>query len=563
MEILSACSDCAGRPGVWGTLQLIIFSAGKTAESLDNAPEVRKRVRMSTKRPNILFIMADQMAGPALPFHGHPIVKAPNITALAEAGVVFDSAYCNSPLCAPSRFSMLAGQLPSRIGAYDNAAEFPAAIPTFAHYLRAMGYRTCLSGKMHFVGPDQLHGFEERLTTDIYPSDFGWTPDWTQPEHRLSWYHNMLSVVQAGVCVTSNQLDYDEEVAFHAVRKIFDIARDNNERPFLLLVSFTHPHDPFAVTQEYWNRYDHDDIDIPTVPPIPVEQLDPHSRRLHYLCAMDEYAQTEDRVRNARHAYYGAISYVDDKVGQLLQALDATGLKDNTIVLFLSDHGEMLGERGLWYKMSFFEWSARVPMIFYAPKSFSPRRVAKHVSLVDILPTLVELAGDGTTPDYADVVDGHSLLPLIGGNENEWPNTVLGEMLGEGAIAPCLMIRRGRFKYVYSEPDPEQLYDLVADPNELENLASQPEYEEARCTFKSEMMGRWDPETLRQQVITSQRRRHLVAKALMTGQHTPWDFQPYQDASKRYMRNHLDLNELERSARFPPPATPEPDFPSG
>ncbi len=122
---------------------------------------------MQPKNPNILFILTDQLAGPALPCYGHPVVKAPNITRLAEEGIIFDSAYCNSPLCAPSRASLMTGQLPSRIGAYDNAAQFPADVPTFTHYLRALGYRTCLSGKMHFVGPDQLHGFEERLTTDI------------------------------------------------------------------------------------------------------------------------------------------------------------------------------------------------------------------------------------------------------------------------------------------------------------------------------------------------------------------------------------------------------------
>jgi choline-sulfatase len=513
---------------------------------------------MGARRPNILFIIADQLAGPALPIYGHPIVKAPYITALAEAGVVFDSAYCNSPLCAPSRFSMMAGQQPSRIGAYDNAAEFPAAIPTFVHYLRGMGYRTCLSGKMHFVGPDQLHGFEERLTTDIYPSDFGWTPNWEQPEQRLSWYHNMLSVVQAGTCVTSNQLDYDEDVTFQAVRKIYEIARDDDARPFFLLVSLTHPHDPYAITQEYWDRYDHDAINMPTVAPLPVDTLDPHSRRVRDMCAMDEYELTEAHVRNARHAYYGAISYVDDKVGQLLRGLKASGLSDDTIVLFVSDHGDMLGERGLWYKMTFFEWSARIPMIFHAPGRFAPHRVAKHVSLVDLLPTLLDLAGEGSSPPFADRVDGHSLVPLLHSDEHGWPDIVCGEYLGESAASPVLMVRSGRYKYLYSEPDPDQLYDLSADPHELENLAGRVEFQEVRQAFQAEIGKHWEPQVLKRDVLDSQRRRRLIAEALMTGKHTAWDFQPYTDASKQYMRNHLDLNDLERRARFPPPDSSPP-----
>ncbi len=412
---------------------------------------------------------------------------------------------------------------------------------------------------MHFVGPDQLHGFEERLTTDIYPSDFGWTPDWENFEQRPSWYHNMLSVVQAGKCETSNQLDFDEEVAYHSVRKIYDLARDGDDRPFFLLASFTHPHDPFAITPEYWDRYDHDDIDMPTVPPVPYDELDPHSQRLHHVCAMDQYAQSEERIRNARHAYYGMISYIDDKVGQLLRALEVTGLKDNTIILFVSDHGEMLGERGMWYKMSFFEWSARIPMIFHAPERFAPRRVSQHVSLVDLLPTLVEIANDGTSPTYADTIDGQSLLPLLNGDDRNASDTVLGEVLAEGAIAPLLMIRRGPYKYIYSEPDPEQLYNLDADPNELNNLAAQPEYEEVRHAFHTELMARWDIKTLHQQVLATQRRRTLVNQALMSGQHTSWDFQPYQNAAKKYMRNHLDLNVLERTSRFPSPNIPPPD----
>ena len=141
----------------------------------------------------------------------------------------------------------MTGLLPSRTGVYDNAAEFAADIPTFAHYLRARGYRTILSGKMHFCGPDQLHGFEERLTTDIYPADFGWTPDWDRPEHRPSWYHNMSSVRDAGLCVRTNQLDFDDEVAFVAERAIFDHRASTGRAAVLLVASFTHPHDPFAM----------------------------------------------------------------------------------------------------------------------------------------------------------------------------------------------------------------------------------------------------------------------------------------------------------------------------
>jgi choline-sulfatase len=519
---------------------------------------------MPGKRPNILFIQADQMAAPALPFHGHAVVKAPNMTALAGAGVIFDSAYCNAPLCAPSRFSMLSGRYPSAIGAYDNAAEFPASVPTFAHDLRRLGYRTVLSGKMHFVGPDQLHGFEERLTTDIYPADFGWTPNWDDPTGHQDYFHTMLSVVEAGPCERNQQIDFDDEAAHQAVRKIYDVAREDDDRPFFLLVSFTHPHDPFTITPEYWERYDAAEIDPPSVPPIPRGERDPHSRRLYDICGMDRYALTEERVRDARRAYYGAISYIDDKVGQLLAALKAAGLAENTIIVLTGDHGEMLGERGMWYKMTFFEWAARVPLVIHGPGRFAPGRVSRNVSLIDLYPTLIDLArarsdGDATLP-----LPGRSLVPLMAGGAAAWPDTVYGEYLGEGAAGPLVMIRRGNFKYVVGEDSPPQLFDLMADPGELDNMAGRAETAEIETAFAGEAAARWDFAALREQLLESQRRRRLCFAATSRGRITPWDFQPVFDASRQYARNTSDtLRDLERRARLPYRAEPPPDSSAG
>lgn len=508
--------------------------------------------------PNILFIMADQLQAPALPFYGHPLVKTPHLSALAKNGVVFENAYCNSPLCAPSRFSMMAGQLASRIAAYDNAAYFPTDIPTIAHYLRSLGYYTCLSGKMHFIGTDQLHGFEERLTTDIYPADFAWTVDWDNFEKRPSWYHNLLSVVQAGTCETSNQLDYDDETGFHAVRKIYELARRPNPNPFFLTVSFTHPHDPYAISEEYWNRYQHEDIDMPTIPPIPYEDLDPHSQRLFHVCALGDYAQTEERVRNARHAYYGMVSYIDDKVGQLIQALEKTGQKDNTVIVFTSDHGDMLGERGLWYKMSFFEQASQVPLLFHAPNKWASQRIKTPVSLLDLLPTLVDISNKEIVTPCLDMLDGKSLKPYLE-NPSEGTNTVYGEILAEGSIAPLLMIRRDQYKYIYCELDPEQLYDVEKDPHELNNLAQQADFQKLRQNFYEEVHQKWNPKVLYQEILDNQRRRRFVHSALSQGTHVSWDFQPHQDASQRYMRSHMDLNVLERTSRFPSPEIPPKD----
>ena len=498
-------------------------------------------------RPNFLILMADQLTARALPAYGNRIAKTPHIDALAGDGVVFESFYCNSPLCAPSRFSMLSGRQISAIGAYDNAAEFPAQVPTFAHYLRRAGYRTVLSGKMHFCGADQLHGFEERLTTDIYPADFGWTPDWTRFDERPSWYHSMDSVTQAGPCTRTNQIDFDDDVVFQARQKLFDMARSKDGRPFCMVASMTHPHDPYVIPQRYWDRYSKVDIDTPRVTMAP-DELDPHSRRLRHVCGLDLAQVNAAQIRAARRAYYGAVSYVDDQIGTLLAALADARFAENTVVLLIADHGDMLGERGLWYKMNFFEPACRIPLIVHAPARFGPRRVANSASLVDLLPTLCELAG--VKPDeYATPLDGESLVAQLAGDAGR--DEVIGEYLAEGAIAPLVMIKRGRYKFVHSPADPDQLYDLLADPDEVRNLAASREHAARVQEFREEVARRWDMQTLHAAVIASQQRRHLVYGALRSGCYTPWDYQPVREASRLYVRNDQDLGDLEAMARFP------------
>ncbi|HEY2260796.1 MAG TPA: choline-sulfatase, partial [Solirubrobacteraceae bacterium] len=361
---------------------------------------------------SFLILMADQLAAQWLPFYGHRVVQAPALSELARDATVFESAYCPYPLCAPSRAAMLTGRYASSVGVYDNAAELPAATPTFVHALRAAGYHTALAGKMHFVGPDQLHGFEERLTTDIYPADVDWTPDWDRPlDQPFPWYHTMDSVLGPGVCAAGMQTDYDDEVAFVAGRKLFDIARHRDGQPFLLCVSFTNPHDPWEMPRRYWERYRPERIDDPVVPAIPLDQADPHSRRLRAMCRVDEAGLTAEQIRRARHGYYAAISYLDERVGAVLAALRDSGLASRTTVVLCADHGEMLGERGLWYKMSFFEPSVRVPLVVRRPGG-TGRRVATPVSLIDVAPTVLGLAGLG---DGGLDLDGVSLAGAISG----------------------------------------------------------------------------------------------------------------------------------------------------
>ncbi|MFY0635283.1 MAG: choline-sulfatase [Vannielia sp.] len=497
-------------------------------------------------RPNFLIIMVDQLNGTLFPDGPAGWLHAPNLKRLAARSTRFKNGYTASPLCAPGRASFMSGQLPSVTGVYDNAAEFPSDLPTYAHHLRRAGYQTCLSGKMHFVGPDQMHGFEERLTTDIYPADFGWTPDYRKPGERIDWwYHNMGSVTGAGVAEISNQMEYDDEVAYNATRKLYDLARGHDERPWCLTVSFTHPHDPYVARKKFWDMYEDCEHLLPEIGALAYEEQDPHSKRIFDANDWRSFDISEEDIRRSRRAYFANISYLDEKVGELLDVLDRT--RQEATILFVSDHGDMLGARGLWFKMTFYEGSSRVPVMIASPE-MEPGLVEAPVSNIDICPTLCDLA-EVSMEEVMPWAAGESLKPLGQGQTRE--SAVAMEYAAEASYAPLVSLRKGRYKLNLCKLDPDQLFDLEADPHELENLAGNPDHAEPYAALKAEAEARWDLHRFDAEVRRSQARRWVVYEALRNGEYYPWDYQPLQKASERFMRNHMDLNTVEEDARFP------------
>jgi choline-sulfatase len=493
---------------------------------------------MKPRAPNIVLLMADQLSAPFLPFHGHPLVQAPALSRLAASGVVFDAAYCNFPICAPSRYSMLAGRLPHAIGAWDNATEFPAETPTMAHYLAAAGYRTILAGKMHFVGPDQLHGYAERLTTDIYPAEFLWVPDWSQGPGNKPTGVGMGHVVDAGPCLRNMQIDYDEEVAHVAVQKLYDLARSGGEQPFFLTVSFTHPHPPFVAPQDDWDRYEGLAIDPPRVPAIPYEQLDPHSQWLYIAHGQDRHTLTDEHLQRARRAYYAMISYVDRKIGQVIDALERSGLAADTLLVFCADHGEMMGERGMWFKQTFYEPSVRVPLVVRWPGVTAPGRRAGPCSLVDLLPTFLDAVRHrgGPAIDLVDAPDGRSLLPVLQGADGHGGD-VLAEYSSEGVCAPSRMLRRGDHKLVHTLGLPPMLFDLRHDPLEQHDLAGRPGLAALQAGLTARLLADWDPVAVDARIRASQRRRlFLRALGKDRGAFPNWAFEARPGDAGRFVR---------------------------
>lgn len=513
-------------------------------------------------RPNILVIQADQMTALVLSAYGKPYAITPNIDKIVAKGTLFANSYCNNPVCGPSRASMMTGRLPSDVGVYDNGAEFLPSEPTFAHYLRMQGYKTVLAGKMHFVGPDQLHGFEERVTTDIYPSDFAWTADWEQTDEPYApSVMSLLSVVEAGYCERNLQIDYDEEVYQAAKQEMYNHARSTDERPFMLHVSFTQPHNPFVAGKKYWDMYEGVDIPELDVPHIPYGKRDPWSQRYYLTIRQDEFDITPEQLYNARRGYLAMVTHIDEMIGGLVETLESTGQLDNTYIFITSDHGEMLGERGMWYKFNPYEGSVRVPLIAQGPGIKAGHREEALTSLVDLLPTFTDIASDGTFDGFAAPYDGRSLLNLPErGSEDD---KIFIEFNGEGLYAPALIMIKGNLKLVHSRTDPKMLFDLEKDPLELNNLADDPAHQDALNAMFAEMQERWDEDDLDQKIRASQRKRIFVQDAMKHGRFPSWDFGPSYDPAKVYVRggNDPSTTATKQRGRFPYVAVTPPQKP--
>jgi choline-sulfatase len=438
----------------------------------------------------------------------------------------------------------------SRTGCYDNGGLFPADQPTLCHYLSIAGYDTVASGKLHFIGPDQLHGFEKRLTTDFHPSNFNFLPPRPKGgfEDRAGYHAQPIAIdyVTAGVRQWSTERDFDEETHFRALEYLRSkrsqytgsLQKDlppRDERPFFMQVSYCYPHEPFHVTQDLWDIYEGKEIDLPEIPGNLAYYEHPMDKSLNaYHGTHQVNLNDEEALCNMRRAYYGLITLVDRKVGELLQALEDLGLKENTVVIFMSDHGDMLGERRMIQKRSFYEYSARIPWIM----SFPPRwqggfSVSEPVSIVDLMPTVLECAG--VNRETVLPIDGRSVIPLIEG-QREPERAIFAEIHAGGVSMTCFMVRQGDFKYIYTTGYQPQLYNLAEDPKEWNNLAGKAEVAEIESRLHSLLMTNFDPDQIERDVVASLAHRRVLKEAMDTTGLPTWDYQPFFDATKQYWR---------------------------
>jgi choline-sulfatase len=468
--------------------------------------------------PNILLIMSDEHGPMFSGCYGHPLIETPALDALARRGVLFEHAYCNVPLCVPSRMSFMTGRYVHHIGTWDNSSPLPSDAVTWAHCLAAAGYEVVLDGKMHFIGPDQLHGFARQIGVDLHAQQHHALANWDAWPRKAA--QPWPGVRRAGPG-TTREIEVDDLVAERALEFLRDPAR--RARPWALCVGFIAPHFPFVVPEPYFSRYYPERADLPDLPPGHLERLPPAARRLQEALGTTGYS--EDEIRRARAAYYGLITYLDDKIRCLLACLEEQGLAEQTVVIYTSDHGELAGEHGLWRKMSFYEQSARVPLIVSWPGVF-PAGVRRRevVSLVDLTATLLDLAA-AWPPEVVQGVpalDGESLLPLLTAGPAEpvpWKDEAFCELEAHGTDRPLAMLRRGRWKLCYapgahpSEPPELELYDLEGDPGEFENLAGKPELAHVQRDLLARLLQEWDPWQVWAAVLQSQRSRRIIERA--------------------------------------------------
>ncbi len=457
---------------------------------------------MPENRPNILLIMSDEHAPMFSGPYGHPLVHTPHLDRLAKEGVTFTNAYCNSPLCMPSRMSFMTGKYIHKIGAWDNAAPLRPDAVTWAHLLRDAGYDVVLSGKQHFGGLDQLHGFRKQLARDLHAENKHGLTDWENgtPAAARPWG----GPAQAGPG-TTEEIRVDDLAEAEAIEYLRDPER--KDQPWALNVSFIAPHFPLVVPQRFWDLYPLDQIDLPNIPQGHLENQHPVYKRMRRMFGCVEFP--DELVRRARAGYYGLITYLDEKIGRLLQTLDETDQMGNTVIIYTSDHGEMNGEHGMWRKSNFYEASSRVPLqIMFPDKLSAGKRLDEVVSLVDLTTTLVDIAGAKNREQF----DGDTLMPLIQETSHAWKDFAFSEYLAHGVERPMAMLRKGKYKYNYSLGDPPELYDISEDPEEFDNLASEPKYQTICHDLESQLLAEWNPIEIEKQVRESQKGRILIEK---------------------------------------------------
>lgn len=429
--------------------------------------------------------MSDEHDKGVMSCYGDPIVQTPHLDRLASSGVVFDNAYTTSPLCVPARQSFTAGKYVSRISAWNNHRMMPDDTPSLPRLLNAQGYESMLVGKMHYDRTCR-YGFNELPTKSNNGTLMGkgrrrqYGDESTNPK---SWESRAKSFV-AGE--DSRVISHDKEVT--RLTSGFLAERTKDDPPFFLLAGYLAPHFPLTVPEEYLARY-RGKVPMPNIPEGLIEQLPTNYKHIRMgFGVVDTDPKT---VQAGRECYWAFVNWMDDQIGQLLRALEQSEAADNTVVIYLTDHGENKGDHGMWWKSCMYEHAAGIPLIISYPGHVAGgQRRCGACSTVDVVQTIADIAGAKTPSDW----DGDSLLPWAEDANYRWKDFALSEYYAHFILSGYTMVRQGKYKYVYHVPFDEgrgaqlELYDMENDPGELRNLATDSAYSDVIATMHARML---------------------------------------------------------------------------
>ncbi len=443
---------------------------------------------------NFLLLMDDEHTQNVLGCYGHPLVKTPHLDALAASGTRFASAYTNCPICVPARASFATGRYVHEISAWDNAHPYEGEPPSWGHRLQEHGVRTASVGKLHYRNADVPVGFDQQIIPLHLPKGgrgdvFSAIRDekGLPPRRHPEW---MAERIGPG---DSKYITYDAQVTEAACDWLAREAPGHGERPWALFVSLTCPHFPFIGPPEFYAQYPLEDVPLPTPHPSGGYDWHPWIAALHECAPYDVYFD-EHRRRVALASYFAMISYVDANVGKILRTLEEAGFAENTRIVFASDHGDNLGERGLWGKSTMYEESVAVPLIVAGPDVPAGKVSRTPVSLVDLYPTALDCAGVLEEGEAARL-HGDSLFGVAAASDAP-EREIFSEFHALGARTGLFMLRRGRYKYIhYVGHDPE-LFDLEADPEERRDLAGSPAHRSVLEDMRARLHRVVDPEAV-------------------------------------------------------------------
>jgi choline-sulfatase len=423
-------------------------------------------------KPNILVIMSDEHNASVLGCNGNNIVHTPNLDRLAEKGIAFDSCYCSSPLCVPSRLSFTSGKYASRVGAWSNSCWLPSAdYPSLPRAMNAAGYESVLCGKMHY-DKTRRYGFSEigNMNKSNKTGRGGRRKaDDLKPKPGISKRFNDFHTAD-----NSSVMAHDKKVTAGTVEFLKN--RRASDKPFFMLAGYLAPHFPLIVPEKYWRRY-RGRIQMPKIPEDHLESQPLNYKHLRIGFNIENVP--DNIVRKGRELYYGFTQWVDEQIGKVLDALADSEVADNTVVIYTTDHGENMGEHGLWWKNCMYEHAARVPLIVSWPARWKGgQRRTQACSLLDVVQTIAELGRADVPADW----NGDSMIDWLDNPSTDWKDLAVSEYYAHNIASGFAMIRKGRYKYVYhtpadaSHPAERQLFDLQTDPGEFDNLAGRDEY---------------------------------------------------------------------------------------